>query len=34
MPERQIRSWVSGRERTPLEVYHKALDLLIGTGAS
>ena len=34
MPEVQIRSWVSGRERTPIEIYHKALDLLISTGAN
>jgi hypothetical protein len=34
MPEGQIRSWVSGEENAPIEVYHKALDLLISTGAN
>jgi hypothetical protein len=34
MPEEQVRSWVSGREHAPLEVYHKALDLLISTGSN
>lgn len=29
----QARRWLSGKEYPPTDVYHKALDLLIGTGA-
>jgi hypothetical protein len=32
-PEEQIHRWVSGAERPPTDVYHKALDLLNSTGA-
>jgi hypothetical protein len=32
-PETQIRLWLSGDEPPPIEIYHKALDLLISTGA-
>jgi NOL1/NOP2/fmu family ribosome biogenesis protein len=28
----QARRWLSGDEYPPTDVYHKALDLLIGTG--
>ena len=31
-PEEQIHRWVSGEERPPTDVYHKALDLLNSTG--
>lgn len=34
IPEGKVHSWLSGHEAAPLEVYHKALDLLISTGAS
>lgn len=34
MPEGQIHSWICGEETAPLEMYHKALDLLISTGAN
>jgi hypothetical protein len=33
-PEEQIHRWVSGAERPPTDIYHKALDLLISTGAN
>ena len=32
VPPEQARRWLSGSEYPPIEVYHKALDLLIGTG--
>ena len=28
----QARRWLSGDEYPPTDIYHKALDLLIGTG--
>ena len=31
--EPQLRRWLRGDEPTPLTVYHKALDVLISTGA-
>lgn len=34
IPEVKVHRWLSGEEAAPLDVYHKALDLLISTGAS
>ena len=34
LPEPNVRSWLSGEESPPLDVYHKALDLLISTGSN
>jgi hypothetical protein len=34
IPEVKVHRWVSGEEPAPLDAYHKALDLLISTGAS
>jgi len=33
VPAEQAERWLAGAEYPPTEVYHKALDLLIGTGA-
>ena len=32
-PQEQIHRWLTGEEPPPLDAYHKALDLLISTGA-
>lgn len=33
VPCEQARRWLSGEEYPPTEIYHKALDLLIGVGS-
>ena len=32
VPLPQAQRWLAGREHPPMEIDHKALDLLIGTG--
>jgi hypothetical protein len=34
VPRSQARRWMAGQEEPPVAIYHRALDLLIATGAN